>query len=384
MTHRPGFLGAFFRASGVPPFGVFSVYSKQEAPEPYPTPGSKLFGARGYCDEVAANGHSISSGYLVDKTKLANIVDLGVAWTRTSPSAFFDDTSHIFGHYSFEDFDSAQCALARHGIVPTIGIDAGPVQYDAIDGQFSPKSRPIYKTPEDFATWCGAVALHETQIFTAVSRYTLPGNEVNSNQELFPGGDAQIADYAKACYHAVKRVAPRAFVYGFELNMDPRADPVGFVQRMYDAGCKQGTCYDGLSLHLSLRFPIAASGGSCRDGGVKCIAEIQAAAHAPVHVLIGETVYVVPANVPDENVKAIAIVDAMKTFAAQPDVDGVNYANVDECDLYPSGYFVNGCLVDSLGKRLPGYTALQSLANAAFRPRGQLPVTHGTQSPGER
>ncbi len=367
VVHRAHFLGAFFRASGTPPFGVFSVYSKQEAPEPYPAPSSTLFGAHGYCDEVAANGLSISTGYLVDKAKIRNIVDLGVKWTRTSPSAFFDDTSHIFDHYSFGDFDSAQCALARAGIVPTIGIDPGPVQYDAVEGQFSPKSRPIYPTAADFGTWCGAVVRHETQIFTAVRRYTLPGNEVNSNDVGFPGGDAQIASYAQACYHAVKRVQPSAFVYGFELNMDARADPVGFVQRMYDAGCKQGTCYDGLSLHLSLRYPIATSGGSCRDGSVGCIAEIQAAAHAPVHVLIGETVYVIPANVPDENVKATAIVAAMKAFAAQPDVDGVNYANVDECDLYPSGYFVNGCLVDSLGKKLAGYTALQALAKSAFR-----------------
>ena len=92
---RPGFLGAFFRPQDHPPFGVFSVYSKQTAPLPYPQPSTVLFGPQGYCDRVAANGVSISSGYQVDAAKLADIVELGVRWTRTPPSQFFDDRSHF-------------------------------------------------------------------------------------------------------------------------------------------------------------------------------------------------------------------------------------------------------------------------------------------------
>ena len=365
---RHAFLGAFFRASGTPPFGVFSVYSKQRPPAPYPTPGSKLFGPSGYCDAVAENGESISSGFLVDKAKLANIVDLGVKWTRTGVDPFQDDLSHTMGHYAFGDFDSAQCALTRHDIVPTIAIDTGPVQYDAIDGQFSPKSFPIYKTSGDFATWCSAVVRHERATFTTVSRYTAPGNEVNSSPANFPGGESQIAQYAQACYHAIKAIQPNAFVYGFELNMDTHRDPVGFVQRMYDLGCKQGTCYDGISIHLSVRYPSPPADTPCSSYSMRCIADIQTAAHAPVHMIIGETVYLVPNSVPNETVKAAAIVAEMNAFAANKYVDGVNYANVDECDLYPPGnYFVGGCLVDSLGTQLPGYVALKALAQSAYR-----------------
>lgn len=365
--HRSNFLGAFFRAEGTVPYGVMSVYSPQRAPEPYPTPGSRLFGRSGYCDVVEDNGVSITTGYVVDQAKLANIVDLGVRWTRTGVSPFNDDASHIFNRYQFTDFDSAQCALARHHIVPTIAISAGPVIYNAVEGQYSPKSVPIYKTPADFATWCGVVVRHEMRVFPAVSRYTLPGNEVNSSPENFPGGESQIAQYAEACYHAIKSLQPKAYVYGFEINMDARRQPVDFVQRMYDLGCKPGTCYDGLSIHLSLRYPIPPPSAPCSEGSMGCISEMQAAAHAPVHFLIGETVYVVPASVANETVKAAAIVAAMKTFAANKFVDGVNYANVDECDLYPSGYFVGGCIVNSLGKRLPGYAALRALAISAYQ-----------------
>jgi hypothetical protein len=371
---RRDFLGAFFRAQGPPPFGVFSVYSKNVAPEPYPNPSTKLFGQGGYCDSVASNGVSISSGYKVDATKLGDIVDLGVRWTRTSASPFSDDNSHVTDQvpYAFGDFDSAQCALVRHKIEPIIALEPGPVQYDTIPGQFSPKSSPQYKTAADFGAWCAVVTKHERDVFATVHRYTLPGNEVNSNPELFPGGEAQIAAYSEACYKAVKTANPHAFVYGFELNMDRHAEPVAFVQRLYDLGCKVGTCYDGLSIHLSLRFPIPAPSTPCypQPGGdysLQCVDDIRHAAHAPIHVLIGETVYPVPRGVRDEATKAQATVASIEAFARDSYVDGVNYANVDECDLYPSGYFVGGCLIDALGKKLPAYTALRTLATAAYR-----------------
>jgi hypothetical protein len=241
------------------------------------------------------------------------------------------------------------------------------VLYNAVPGQFSPKGYPIYKTAADFGTWCGAVARHETQIFTSVKRYTLPGNEMNSNSEAFTDGEPEIAEYSKACYHAIKAVQPDSYIYGFELNMDSRRDALGFVQRLYDLGCKVGTCYDGLSIHLALHYPIPPPDAPCSAYGIGCIAAFQAAAHAPIHFLIGETGYLVPATVPNENVKALAIVAAMNAFAANKYVDGVNYANVDECDLYPTGYFVGGCIVDSLGNRLPGFDALKALAKANFQ-----------------
>jgi predicted small lipoprotein YifL len=372
-TVRRGFVGAFFRPEGSVSFGVFATNSPQTAPQPYPTPGSVLFGSSGYCDAVASNGVSISTGYVVDAAKLSNIVNLGVKWTRSPAGQFFDDLSHVFGagHYNFADFDSAQCALARHAIVPIVGLEAGPVEYNSTPGTISPVSVATYQTPADFATWCSVVATHEASTFPGVSRYSLPGNEVNGNPQLFPGGESQIAAYSKACYAAIKAVQPSSVVYGFELNMDGSLNAAGFVQDMYNLGCKPGTCYDAISMHLSLRYPIPAPGTPCYpnaggDYSMQCVTDVQNATHAATHVLIGETAYFVTGSVPDETTKAAATVAAFNTFAADPLVDGVNYANVDECGLYTSGYFMGGCLVRTTGTLLPAYTALQSLAASVF------------------
>ena len=95
---------------------------------------------------------------------------------------------------------------------------------------------------------------------------------------------------------------------------------------------------------------------------MQCVTDIETAAQAPIHVLISETVYPVPAFVPDEQTKASAVVAAFTAFAANSTVDGVAYANVDECALYPSGYFFDGCLIDTSGNHLPAWDALQWLA----------------------
>ena len=349
---------------------MFSVYSKQEAPEPYPSPRTMLYGKSGYCDAVAANGVSISTGYAVDSAKLSNIVKLGVKWVRMPISSANDDQSHVLGAgtYNFADFDSAQCAVVKAHIMPIVGMEAGSVHYNENPDGYLPKELPGYKTAADFASWCSAVATHERATFAGVDHYSLPGNEVNSNPEMFPGGDAQIASYSIACYKAIKAVAPKSIIYGFELNMDKKLDPAAFVERMYQLGCKPGTCYDRIALHLFMRYPVPSPTIPCypAPGGnytMQCISDVQKATHAPnMHVLIGETAYLVPGSVPDEATKATATVELMKLFAAIPLIDGVNYANVDECDLYPSGFFMGGCLVDSTGTILPAYTALQSLA----------------------
>lgn len=371
---RPGFLGAFFRPVGTIPFGVFSVYSKQIAPDPYPKPTTLLYGKGGYCDAKAANGVSIATGYVVDSDKLANIVNLGVGWTRTPISSNSDDRSHVFGSgsYAFGDFDSAQCALLRVKILPIVGLENGTVQYNQFAGTFSPKEEQHYRTAADFAGWCSTVARHEKSIFPGVRRFSIPGNEVNSNPQMFPGGDAEIAEYTQACYRAIKAVEPRSTIYGFELNTDKSLDAAAFVKREAALGCKPGTCYDALAVHQFTRYPIPAPETPCypNPGGnysVQCFTDIRTASGDPsLHILVGETAFTVPGSVHDEAAKATATVQLMKLLARQPYIDGVNYANVDECDLYPSGFFFDGCLVDSAGQKLPAYDALAKLAARDF------------------
>jgi hypothetical protein len=288
---------------------------------------------------------------------------------------FFVDLSHIFGSgtYAFGPLDAAQCmTLAYHNIRPIIGLEAGPVQYNSVAGSLSPETLPTYRTASDFGEWCGVVAAHERSAFPSVTQFSLPGNEVNTDSTTFPGGEAQIAAYSRACYAAVKAANPNAFVYGFELNMEAGLNAPGFVRDMVSLGCGVGTCYDGLSIHLTLNYPIPAAGTPCypNPGGqysMQCVTDIESAAQSPIHVLIGETVYPVPANVPDEQTKAAAIVAEYTAYAQNPTIDGVLFANVDECAVYPTGYFAGGCLVNTSGEDLPGYSALQSLALQHFQ-----------------
>jgi hypothetical protein len=368
---RPGFVGAFFRPEGPPPFGIYAQAPGLPVPAPYPTNTTPLVGPNSYCDGKAANGSSIDAVNPVDQNKLANLIYLGVRWTRMPAPQFLDDTSHTFGpgQFSFANFDSAQCmSVAYHNIEPVIGLEAGPVLYGSV---FRQTTYPTYQSPNDFASWCGAVAAHEKATFPTVHRFSLPGNEVNANPQLFPGGEQQIASYAKACYGAIKSAFPSSYVYGFELNMDGNLNPAQFVRDMVDLGCKIGTCYDGIAMHLSLRYPVPAAGTPCYpnaggDYGMQCIADIRNAAQSPtMHVLISESVYPVPSYVPDEATKAKAVTAEFTALSTDPYVDGVSYANIDECGLY-SGYFAGGCIVDQQGNRLPGYYALQSIAGQYF------------------
>jgi hypothetical protein len=153
-------------------------------------------------------------------------------------------------------------------------------------------------------------------------------------------------------------------VHGFELNMDGSLNVPGFVQQMAALGCRVGMCYDGIAMHLALRYPILPSTTPCYpkvggDYSMQCITAVEVAAQASIHVLISETVYPVPGSVPDEQTKAQAVVAEMAAFGKDPTVDGALYANVDECALYPSGFFVDECLIDTSGNRLPAFETLQ-------------------------
>jgi hypothetical protein len=361
------FLGAFWRPQGQPPYGVFAN-ATTNAPVPYTAPSKTLFGPAGYCDAVAANGYSITSGAPIDQDKLANLVDLGVGWVRFGPSTEQIDGTHIFSppSYAWETADAAQCETARFGITSVVELDAGPVEYDATPMTFSPTLVTTYKTPADFGTWCSAVATHEAQTFGS-TRFSLPGNEVNTNASLFPGGTAQIAAYSEACYKAVKAAIPTAFVYGFELNMDGSKNAPGFVASMLALGCGPGTCYDGLAIHLTLQYPMPSAGAPCYPAkggvyGVSCLKALQTAAGASVHFIISETVYAVPSSVPDAATQALAVVAGMNAYKPYSSVDGVSYANIDECALYVGTIFAGGCIVDTNQNRLPAYGALEAWA----------------------
>ena len=374
FTKRSHFVGAFFRPEGPPPDGIFEPASPGVKPDPYPTPGSIMSGPNGYCDRVAPNGFSINTSWVVDPQRLADIQNLGVGWVRMGAPQMGDDFSHIFGpgNYTWTDLDAAQCmTLVAHKIKPVIGLTTGPVMYNVTPNVFSPAGVAQYKTAADFGTWCGAVAAHERAVF-GMTKFSSPGNEINTNENQFPGGEAQIAAYSKACYAAIHAASPSATVYGFELNMDGLANAPAFITRMAALGCGPGTCYDAIAMHLSIRYPLPPPGTPCypKTGGnyvVSCVNDIQAAAGAKVHVLISESEFPIPGAVPDEATKALAIASEFAAVSPYSSIDGMSYSNVDDCALYPTGFWSDACLIDTSGDILPGYTALQTIAKTYFQ-----------------
>ena len=228
--HQDGGNGDGGGEGGVSPgavkFGVFARLS----------PGTPAFGM-------------FSSKGVLDAAKTKNILDIGATWTRGSMSPFFtDQTIYGAGHYDWSAADIVIAWDRSNGIEPFIGIEAGPVQINDSPGTFAPHTVDRYPTASAFAAYCGAAAAH----FSPVAHsYSIPGNEINTNPQQFPTV-ADAASYMSACYAAIKAADPSAFIYGLELNMDGQAGATAYVTSLLARGCGPGTCYDGISAHLSL------------------------------------------------------------------------------------------------------------------------------------
>lgn len=93
---RRGFLGAFFRPVGTTPFGVFSVYSKRTAPEPYPNPSTKLFGKNG--NSMPSRARRVACHGLRRRSKNSRISSTSACAARVPrPRPNYDNRSHAFG-----------------------------------------------------------------------------------------------------------------------------------------------------------------------------------------------------------------------------------------------------------------------------------------------
>lgn len=176
--------------------------------------------------------------------------------------------------------------------------------------------------------------------------------------------EANFAAYASQCYTAIKAADPDAVIYGIEANMDPSLNPNAtqfITDERTNFSCGPGTCYDGISIHLTLTYPFASPNpGSCYNGGAtvsSCVSAVETAAGSTVPIMLGEFVQTYPGQVPNEQTKDTSIIEQLQLFTADPRIKYISYANVDECGLYPSGYFMNGCLIDTSNVRLPSWYA---------------------------
>lgn len=166
--------------------------------------------------------------------------------------------------------------------------------------------------------------------------------------------EANLAAYTSNCYSAIKAADPAAQVYAFELSMDQGLTPTPqqFVTDLRTTfSCGPGTCYDGISNHLGMSYPITDYGGGCTSNTLitlDCLTALETAAGQTVPLMISEMFYGYPNDLANEAQKAAAINGAFNAEISFPQTKYVSYGNVDECGLYPSGYFENGCLVGTM------------------------------------
>ena len=323
---------------------------------------------------------------VVDMQKGQDLLDLGVQMTRTNLSTLLDDSTGFGGGYQFTADDPLLYWLFQHSIVPLIEIDAGAKLYGTLSQH---SQEPLMRNPTEFGNFCAAAAshLHATypQLGVTVPAYfSMPANELNNsgnwdasrsdNPSLYSEAAGGPALYMHSCYGAIKQVFPTAKVYVGELSTNVAGAPNAMpneLSRWYANGCRIGTCFDGVSLHISPIGDPSKHFTRCyepNDGWTfACVNEMQAISTQNgdplIHALITETDLssIRNANISagDEPGQAWWESETLSAAAQNPYIDGVFWANVDEDALYPSGsQFYGASLIDTSGsaeRRKPAF-----------------------------
>ena len=196
-----------------------------------------------------------------------------------------------------------------------------------------------------YADFAQIVAQHVAQKYPQISRIELFNEPNNHGWGSFPVGGSydspadesghEVALYMRAAYAAIKRSAPQLTVVGPAIADGGRStDPRTFLQNMYDAGCRKGTCWDVLSVHnyawqdpdfnpdhLRTRFDV-----------YKDLQQI-AAQHgdAATHVMLTEWGFSTQPGNPyafSEAIQALYIAKGFNRMLRDPTVDGITYVNV--------------------------------------------------------
>jgi hypothetical protein len=190
----------------------------------------------------------------------------------------------------------------------------------------------------------------------------------SDNPTLYAEMASGPALYMKSCYSALKAVFPNATVYAGELAMQPvgsEADVVSEVKRWYtgSAQCHVGTCFDGISMHISPIGDPLQPVTHCYEPNngwtFACVGDVQAVAASfgdktIPHVMITETeMNSVPNSndsAGDEPGQSWWVAQTLASAGLNPSIDGIFYANIDEDSMYVGTTFADGGLIDtSLG-----------------------------------
>lgn len=164
--------------------------------------------------------------------------------------------------FSFASTDPTIDKLLANGITVLYVIDAADAPPWGNPNVVRDR-RPIFETPALYAEYCGGIATHLAQKYPRISRVEIGTNEANyrynwTNRQAEIDGMSQYADqtggglapYLQSCYRAVKAVAPKIQVVAPGIAIGGGAlGFLPFIDQLYAAGCRTGSCWDILSVH---------------------------------------------------------------------------------------------------------------------------------------
>jgi hypothetical protein len=250
-----------------------------------------------------------------------------------------DQIEHTEGKFDFTIEDRIADALAARGITELPIV----LQYNAPKWATGGDGYPsIWKNPQLYATFAGAVAAHVASRYKRITNVelfnepNLQGWWKNTGDPAYAATDGSAAAaYLRAAYAAVKSASSTLTVVAPALasgghDVDPRA----FFAQLYASGCKRGACWDVISVH-NYRWDDptvpAPERASNRFDIYKALQAIAAAHGDPgTHVMLTEWGYStadLPGGVdPETQARYLAL--GFNLMLADPTVDGIVYVNM--------------------------------------------------------
>lgn len=299
----------------------------------------------------------------IDPRALAVLGDQGVRFVRFGPTptevASHDSGSQSRTEYSFASTDPTIVALHERNITTLYVIDAANPPKWGNPNTVGDK-RPIFETPDLYAEYCRGVASHIATALPWVTRAEIGTNEPNfsanwQNGQAIADGMPQFADktgaglalYAKACYAAIKKVAPQLQVVAPGVAIGSTSYSfLAFLDHMYANGCKTGTCWDILSVHSyswgnpkweydqdfidNLLGPGAGPGSfySYRSFQNRALRDGEAKLPKIMITEMGYTSIASSSSGVDPTVQAFYLSEAFNQYLADPNVVGLVYADI--------------------------------------------------------
>lgn len=279
------------------------------------------------------------------------------------------------GRFDWTVTDGIAAKLAARGITELPIVE----QYCAPKWSTGGYGYPaIWGSPEDYATFAGAIAAHVAQRFPAITRLEL-FNEPNlhgwwtsKNPEFVATDGSATAQYMRAAYAAVKRADGRLVVVGPALADGGRmVDPRKFLSTLYDSGCRRGACWDVLSAHTyrwqNPNFAVDR-GAPNRFDIYRALQDIaRERGDAQMHVMITEWGYSTAPDSPDAvdpQVQAAYLALGFNRLLGDALVDGVVYVNMYNPD---PDFWGNTSLLTPDFREKPAFAVYRAFARGNVR-----------------